>query len=49
VLLGGTGLLIVVGVVLDVMQKVSSFFLAHQYQGLAGADGAKKPSSGKRF
>ncbi len=45
VLLGGTGLLIVVGVILDVMQKVGSFFLAHQYQGLAGA--AKK--GGKRF
>ncbi|MGL4526097.1 MAG: hypothetical protein ACRCUC_03890, partial [Aestuariivirga sp.] len=46
VLLGGTGLLIVVGVTLDVIQKVSSFFLAHQYQGL-GANAAKKP--GKRF
>jgi preprotein translocase subunit SecY len=57
-LMGGTGLLIVVGVALDVMQKVSSFFLAHQYQGLAGgnadsagspalAGSAKKP--GKRF
>ncbi len=46
VLLGGTGLLIVVGVTLDVMQKVSAFFLANQYQGLSAA-GAKK--SGKRF
>ena len=46
ILLGGTGLLIVVGVTLDVMQKVSAFFLANQYQGLSGA-GAKK--SGKRF
>lgn len=36
-LMGGTGLLIVVGVSLDVMQKVGSFFLAHQYQGLGGA------------
>jgi preprotein translocase subunit SecY len=44
-LLGGTGLLIVVGVMLDVMQKVSAFFLAHQYRGL---DGATK-KSGKRF
>jgi preprotein translocase subunit SecY len=33
-LLGGTGLLIVVGVGLDVIQKVSAYFLAHQYQGL---------------
>ena len=47
VLLGGTGLLIVVGVTLDVMQKVSAFFLAHQYQGLAAGGPAKK--SGKRF
>jgi preprotein translocase subunit SecY len=46
VLLGGTGLLIVVGVTLDVMQKVGAFFLAHQYQGLS-ATGPKK--SGKRF
>ncbi|MCK6487504.1 MAG: preprotein translocase subunit SecY [Planctomycetes bacterium] len=47
VLLGGTGLLIVVGVTLDVMQKVSSFFLAHQYQGLGAGVAGKKP--GKRF
>jgi preprotein translocase subunit SecY len=51
-LMGGTGLLIVVGVSLDIMQKVSSFFLAHQYRGLGGlggegASGAKK--NGKRF
>lgn len=53
-LMGGTGLLIVVGVALDVMQKVASFFLAHQYQGLTGGDpgtaamaGAKKAP--KRF
>lgn len=50
-LMGGTGLLIVVGVFLDIMQKVSAFFLAHQYRGLAGADlggtGGKK--GGKRF
>ena len=37
-LMGGTGLLIVVGVALDVMQKVASFFLAHQYQGLTGGN-----------
>jgi preprotein translocase subunit SecY len=51
VLLGGTGLMIVVGVSLDVMQKVAAFFLAHQYRGLSGGDGglggARK--SGKRF
>ncbi len=46
-LLGGTGLMIVVGVTIDVMQKVSTFFLAHQYQGLAGGNAGKK--SGKRF
>lgn len=50
VLLGGTGLLIVVGVTLDVMQKVGAFFLAHQYQGLAGGDANAGPKkSGKRF
>ena len=48
VLLGGTGLLIVVGVVLDVIQKVSSFLLAGRYGGAANGLGAgKKP--GKRF
>jgi preprotein translocase subunit SecY len=49
-LMGGTGLLIVVGVSLDIMQKVGAFFLAHQYRGLGGfgdGDGPKK--SGKRF
>jgi len=46
ILLGGTGLLIVVGVTLDVMQKVGAFFLAHQYQGM-NSTGPKK--SGKRF
>jgi preprotein translocase subunit SecY len=50
-LLGGTGLMIVVGVSLDVMQKVGSFFLAHRYGGLGGGDGGalgmRKP--GKRF
>jgi preprotein translocase subunit SecY len=50
VLLGGTGLIIVVGVLLDVMQKVSAFLLAHQYGGLAGKGqlGAKS-DKGKRF
>jgi preprotein translocase subunit SecY len=50
-LLGGTGLMIVVGVSLDVMQKVAAFFLAHQYRGLSGGDAgplaSRKP--GKRF
>jgi hypothetical protein len=33
------------------MQKVSAFFLAHQYRGLAGTDlgGAGAKKSGKRF
>lgn len=48
VLLGGTGLMIVVGVVLDVMQKVSSFLLASKYGGGAGGLSAGK-KSGKRF
>jgi preprotein translocase subunit SecY len=52
VLLGGTGLLIVVGVTLDVMQKVSAFFLAQQYGGATGQDGlggSGPKKSGKRF
>jgi preprotein translocase subunit SecY len=50
-LMGGTGLLIVVGVSLDIMQKVGAFFLAHQYRGLGGigGDGADARKSGKRF
>jgi len=49
VLLGGTGLLIVVGVTLDVMQKVSAFLLARQYNlGDNGAMSAGK-KGGKRF
>jgi len=57
-LLGGIGLLIVVGVSLDVIQKVTSFLLAHQYQGLmsknTGAGGpkggtGKSGRGGKRF
>ncbi|MHC5067096.1 MAG: preprotein translocase subunit SecY [Planctomycetota bacterium] len=56
--LGGVGLLIVVGVSLDVIQKVSAFLLAHQYQGMmsgpqagnAGASGGKPgKGQGKRF
>jgi preprotein translocase subunit SecY len=49
-LMGGTGLLIVVGVALDVMQKVGSFFLANRFgkvEGLGGSMGAAK--GGKRF
>ncbi|MCX8040820.1 MAG: preprotein translocase subunit SecY [Planctomycetota bacterium] len=51
VLLGGTGLLIVVGVLLDVIQKVGTFLLAHKYGGaaLAGALGAGARKTGKRF
>jgi preprotein translocase subunit SecY len=51
-LMGGTGLLIVVGVALDVMQKVASFFLANQYRGLGGDGGpgtAPAAKSGRRF
>jgi preprotein translocase subunit SecY len=49
-LMGGTGLLIVVGVSLDIMQKVGAFFLAHQYRSLGGiGDTAGPKKSGKRF
>lgn len=50
-LMGGTGLLIVVGVSLDIMQKVGAFFLAHQYKGLGGigGEGGDARKSGKRF
>ena len=50
-LMGGTGLLIVVGVSLDIMQKVGAFFLAAQYRGLGGIGDAstKKSGNGKRF
>lgn len=49
-LMGGTGLLIVVGVALDLMQKVGSFFLAHQYRALGneGPGGAGAAVAGKR-
>ncbi|MFW5882217.1 MAG: preprotein translocase subunit SecY [Planctomycetota bacterium] len=58
-ILGGVGLLIVVGVSLDVIQKVSSYLLAHQYQGIVnqqrtGKGGGvgrapKGPGGRKRF
>jgi len=48
-LMGGTGLLIVVGVSLDIMQKVGAFFLAAQYRGLGGIGDAGAKKSGKRF
>jgi preprotein translocase subunit SecY len=54
-LLGGIGLLIVVGVSLDVIQKVSAFLMANQYNQLAnkpgGPGGASSPTGrgGKRF
>jgi preprotein translocase subunit SecY len=44
-LMGGTGMLIVVGVALDIIQKVASFFLAHQYQGLGGQEQQSSTSS----
>lgn len=49
--LGGVGLLIVVGVSLDIIQKTTAFLLANQYQGLMGAgDGGPGPKrGGKRF
>jgi len=48
-LLGGTGLMIVVGVSLDVMQKVAAFLLASQYGGLDGGAGKVAKRGGKRF
>ncbi|MBA3683721.1 MAG: preprotein translocase subunit SecY [Planctomycetes bacterium] len=48
-LMGGTGLLIVVGVALDIMQKIASFFLAHQYRGLGGEGGDAGGAKAKRF
>lgn len=49
VLLGGTGLLIVVGVCLDVMQKVSSFLLAGRYGGGTSAIAGARKTGPKRF
>ncbi len=48
-LMGGTGLLIVVGVSLDIMQKVGAYFLAHQYRGLGGIGDGGPKKNGKRF
>lgn len=45
-LLGGIGLLIVVGVMLDVIQKTQSFLLAHQYQGLMNSQGGRMTLGG---
>lgn len=47
-LLGGIGLLIVVGVALDVIQKVSSYLLAHQYQGLISRTASESSGTGKK-
>ncbi|TVR47701.1 MAG: preprotein translocase subunit SecY [Planctomycetota bacterium] len=50
--LGGVGLLIVVGVSLDIIQKTSAFLLANQYQGLMGQQGepgGPRKGGGKRF
>jgi preprotein translocase subunit SecY len=41
--LGGTGLLIVVSVVLDFMQRVEANLLMRNYQGFLGAEGDKGP------
>jgi preprotein translocase subunit SecY len=35
--LGGTGILIVVGVCLDILQKTESYLLLHHYGGIAGS------------
>lgn len=60
-LIGGVGLLIVVGVSLDVIQKVSSYMMANQYSQMMGKPGGAGPGgsspggspslakSGKRF
>ena len=37
--LGGTGILIVVGVGLDIIQKVESYLLMHHYGGFLGGSG----------
>jgi len=42
--LGGTGILIVVGVSLDLMQKMESYLLLHHYGGFAGPG----PTRGRR-
>jgi len=40
--MGGTGLLIVVGVALDVVQKVESYLLMRNYEGFGIAGGRIK-------
>ncbi len=45
-LLGGTGLLIVVGVALDVVQKVESYLLMRNYEGFGLAGGKIKGRRG---
>ena len=49
--IGGVGMLIVVGVSLDIIQKVASFLMANQMgnQQMAGAPGGKPSGGGKRF
>jgi preprotein translocase subunit SecY len=39
--LGGTGILIVVGVGLDIIQKIESYLLMHHYEGFAGTHGIR--------
>ncbi|MBI2930411.1 MAG: preprotein translocase subunit SecY [Planctomycetes bacterium] len=39
--LGGTGILIVVGVGLDVIQKIESYLLMHHYEGFVGPGGVR--------
>ncbi len=45
--LGGTGILIVVGVTLDVVDKLNASLLMRNYEGFMGASG-RKPGSGAR-
>jgi preprotein translocase subunit SecY len=39
--LGGTGILIVVGVGLDIIQKIESYLLLHHYEGFVGPGGIR--------
>lgn len=39
--LGGTGILIVVGVGLDIIQKIESYLLMHHYEGFVGSGGIR--------
>jgi preprotein translocase subunit SecY len=43
--LGGTGILIVVGVGLDIIQRIESYLLLHHYSGFTGAS----PIRGRRY